>query len=119
MKSIVKMTGRTLESLPSVPTKFTKSLPCDIYTAKVTESSQTNLMRTPRPVHQAVYSHVYPEAAPHFQLLSLSKPACKDLDLDANEILNNSDKFVSVFSGNEILPDTKPWSLCYAGHQFG
>ncbi|GAN03711.1 conserved hypothetical protein [Mucor ambiguus] len=119
MNSVFKTTSRTLESLPSKPTKFTKSLPCDIYTAKVTETNQTNLMRTPRPVHGAVYSHVYPEKAPDPRLLALSKPACNDLDLDANDLLNDSEKFVSIFSGNEILPDTRPWSLCYAGHQFG
>lgn len=76
-------------------------------------------MRTPRPVHGAVYSHVYPEKAPDPRLSALSRPACKDLGLDANDILNDSQKFVSIFSGNEILPDTRPWSLCYAGHQFG
>ncbi|CEP17535.1 hypothetical protein [Parasitella parasitica] len=113
------MTSRKLESLPSVPAKFTKALPCDIYTAQVTETNQTNLMRTTRPVHRAVYSHVYPETTPDPRLLALSKPACNDLDLDANEILEDSQKFVSIFSGNEIMPNTRPWSLCYAGHQFG
>ncbi|KAI8638502.1 hypothetical protein BD408DRAFT_477614 [Parasitella parasitica] len=119
MNNTLKMTRRKLESLPSVPAKLTKSLPCDIYTAKVTETNQTNLMRTARPVHKAVYSYVYPEIAPDPRLLALSKPACNDLDLDANEILDDPQKFVSIFSGNKILPDTRPWSLCYAGHQFG
>jgi uncharacterized protein YdiU (UPF0061 family) len=114
------MVTRSLESLPSLPTKFTKSLPCDIYTANITEKSKTNLMRTPRPVHKAVYSHVYPETAPDPRLLAISKPACRDLDLDPVEVTNeHAQDFVSIFSGNKILPDTQPWSLCYAGHQFG
>ncbi|KAI9476100.1 MAG: hypothetical protein EXX96DRAFT_575770 [Benjaminiella poitrasii] len=117
--NICKMVARSLESLPSIPTKFTKSLPCDIYTASVTEAEQTSLMRTPRPVHNAVYSHVYPESAPDPTLLAISKTACQSLDLDPNEITKDDQPFVSVFSGNRTLPDTRPWSLCYAGHQFG
>ncbi|OBZ89647.1 hypothetical protein A0J61_02301 [Choanephora cucurbitarum] len=115
--NIRAMATRTLESLPSVPTKFTKSLPCDIYTANITETAKTNLMRTPRPVHNAVYSHVYPEHAPDPQLLAVSKPALQQIGLD--EEVTKTEEFVSVFSGNKTLPDTCPWSLCYAGHQFG
>jgi uncharacterized protein YdiU (UPF0061 family) len=118
--SIRKMATRSIESLPSIPTKFTKSLPCDIYTANVTEANQTNLMRAPRPVHGAVYSHVYPEQAPDPKLLAISKPACQELDLDPNELVKNEgQEFTSIFSGNKILPEARPWSLCYAGHQFG
>jgi uncharacterized protein YdiU (UPF0061 family) len=112
------MATRSIESLPSLPTKFTKSLPCDIYTANVTEANQTNLMRQPRPVHGAVYSHVFPEQAPDPAVLAISKPACQDLELDPTELTRN-EEFLSVFSGNKVLPETRPWSLCYAGHQFG
>lgn len=112
------MVTRSLESLPSLPTKFTKSLPCDIYTANVTETANHRLMRTARPVHGAVYSHVYPEHAPDPTLLAISKAACKDLEIDPEQ-MSNDEEFVSVLSGNKILPGTKPWSLCYAGHQFG
>ncbi|KAI8364330.1 hypothetical protein EDC96DRAFT_444231 [Choanephora cucurbitarum] len=74
-------------------------------------------MRTPRPVHNAVYSHVYPEHAPDPQVLAVSKPALQQIGLD--EEVSKTEEFVSVFSGNKILPETRPWSLCYAGHQFG
>ncbi|KAI7903187.1 uncharacterized protein BX663DRAFT_542691 [Cokeromyces recurvatus] len=117
--SISKMVTRSIESLPSIPTKFTKSLPCDIYTAKLSKLEQNNFMRTPRPVHKAAYSLVYPESAPDPTLLAISKSACQTLDLDLDEITKNSEDFVSIFSGNKILPNTQPWSLCYAGHQFG
>lgn len=114
--NIRNMVTRSLESLPSLPIKFTKSLPCDIYTTNVTETANHRLMRTTRPVHGAVYSHVYPEHAPDPTLLAYSKLSCQDLELDPDQI---DEDFVSVFSGNKILPGTKPWSLCYAGHQFG
>ncbi|KAI8991523.1 hypothetical protein BDF20DRAFT_831558 [Mycotypha africana] len=79
-------------------------------------------MRTPRPVHKAVYSHVYPEKAPDPVLLAISTPACEKLELNPVDIKADRQKeeeFVSIFSGNKILPDTRPWSLNYAGHQFG
>lgn len=116
--SIRKMATRSLESLPFIPSKFTKSLPCDIYTANVTEANQSNLMRSPRPVHGAVYSHVYPEQAPDPKILAISKPACEELELDPVELTNN-DIATAILSGNKILTETRPWSLCYAGHQFG
>lgn len=117
--SMTKMM-RTLESLPSLPTKFTKSLPVDIYTANVTETNTNNLMRTPRHVLNAVYSHVIPESAPDPVLLGMSKKACEDLDLDYNDLVqHHKEESAQVFSGNRLLKGTRPWSLCYAGHQFG
>lgn len=113
--SIRTMATRSLNALPNLPTKFTKALPGDIYTTNVTEDNKTNLMRTPRPVHGAVYSHVYPETAPDPIVLAISKPACQEIDLD----IAQQEEFATVFSGNKILTGTRPWSLCYAGHQFG
>ncbi len=30
-----------------------------------------------------------------------------------------SDAFLNVFTGNEVLPHTNPYAMCYGGHQFG
>jgi len=30
-----------------------------------------------------------------------------------------SDSFLRIFTGNGILPNTKPYAMCYGGHQFG
>ena len=30
-----------------------------------------------------------------------------------------SDAFLRVFTGNEVLTNTKPYAMCYGGHQFG
>jgi uncharacterized protein YdiU (UPF0061 family) len=111
---------RTFEALPSLPSKLTKSLPVDAHTANVTETTTTNLMRTPRPVHGAVYSHVLPEQCPASpSVLSISKPACDEIDLEYPQNESDRHEFAQVFSGNKILPGTRPWSLCYGGHQFG
>lgn len=111
----IRTMSRSLKSLPKIPTVFTNALPGDIYTTNVSEENQPNLMRTPRPVHGAVYSHVIPEKAPDPVLLAISQPACQTIDFEVTD----EQEVADVFSGNKILPDTCPWSLCYAGHQFG
>ncbi|KAI9274248.1 hypothetical protein BY458DRAFT_434677 [Sporodiniella umbellata] len=75
-------------------------------------------MRTPRKVFGAVYSHVIPENSPNPKLLAISESACQELDLDYLSTLTDPESTL-VFSGNTVLENTRPWSLCYAGHQFG
>ncbi|KAI9290367.1 hypothetical protein BC943DRAFT_333588 [Umbelopsis sp. AD052] len=75
------------------------------------------VLRISRPVHNAVFSYVNPEKAPDPQLLSVSPAALKEIDLTMEE--TKTSEYLNVFSGNQLLPDTHPWSLCYAGHQFG
>lgn len=50
-------------------------------------------------------------------MLAVSQNALAALDLDPNAC--ETDEFVQVFSGNKVLDDTRPWALCYGGHQFG
>jgi uncharacterized protein YdiU (UPF0061 family) len=40
-------------------------------------------------------------------------------ELGISEGETKTDFFKNVFSGNEIYPNTKPYSMCYGGHQFG
>lgn len=64
----------------------------------------------------AHYAHVYPDPAPDPVLLSASTLAAQAIDLDPSSFTTS--RFLSVMSGEAILPDTQPWSLNYAGHQF-
>ena len=32
---------------------------------------------------------------------------------------SNSETFLNIFTGNEIIKDSKPYAMCYGGHQFG
>jgi uncharacterized protein YdiU (UPF0061 family) len=100
---------KTVYELPSLPTKFITELPGDPLTL---EDKPNPLMSTPRPVYKSVYSFVLPDSAPGASLLSISKAAQEELEVEPNK-----DAFLKVFSGERIL--CRPWSLCYAGHQFG
>ncbi|KAH8553198.1 hypothetical protein BGW37DRAFT_518162 [Umbelopsis sp. PMI_123] len=107
---------KSLADLPLSPARLTSSLPHDIMTP-LEEAASEKVLRISRPVHNAVFSYVSPEKAPAPQLLSVSAAALKEIDLSPEE--KNTEEYLNVFSGNLILPDTHPWSLCYAGHQFG
>ncbi|KAI8890139.1 UPF0061-domain-containing protein [Backusella circina FSU 941] len=100
---------KTLYELPSLPTKITNELPGDSLTI---EDKRNPLMWTPRAVYKSVYSFVLPDSAPGATLLSVSKAAQQEIEVETD-----NDAFLKVFSGEKIL--TRPWSLCYAGHQFG
>lgn len=107
---------KSLADLPLNPARLTSSLPHDIMTPLDQEASE-KVLRISRPVHNAVFSYVNPEKAPDPQLLCVSPAALKEIDLTMEE--TKKSEYLNVFSGNQLLPDTHPWSLCYAGHQFG
>jgi uncharacterized protein YdiU (UPF0061 family) len=107
---------KSLAELPLTPSRLTTSLPHDIMTP-LDEAASEKILRISRPVHNAVFSYVNPEKAPDPHILSVSLPALEELDLTVEE--TKTEEYLSVFSGNTILPKTHPWSLCYAGHQFG
>lgn len=52
---------------------------------------------------------------PH--LISFSKSACDLIDLDYEECL--SEEFVKFVNGQKVLKGSTPYSMAYAGHQFG
>ncbi|MDQ7001570.1 MAG: YdiU family protein, partial [Ghiorsea sp.] len=70
-----------------------------------------------RPVFDACYSWVTPQATAAPKLLIHSPEVAELLDLSESDCL--SDTFTQVFSGNALLDGMKPYALCYGGHQFG
>ncbi|MFY8111503.1 MAG: protein adenylyltransferase SelO family protein, partial [Flavobacterium sp.] len=85
---------------------FTKELPAD------------NLSdNTPRPVYQACFSFVSPKIPSNPSLIHLSIDVAKQIGLEPEEL--EDDDFLAVFSGTKIYPNTQPFAMCYAGHQFG
>ena len=50
-------------------------------------------------------------------MLHTSTEMLNELGLSAEDAKGSS--FLKVFTGNEILPDTNPYAMCYGGHQFG
>lgn len=85
---------------------FTDELPAD----PVSENYR-------RQVFQACYSLATPRKASQPKLISYSKEVAEMLGLSKADC--ESEEFTKVFVGNEILPNTKPFAMCYGGHQFG
>ena len=86
--------------------KFTSALPADPIEAN-----------EPRQVHQACYSFVEPKKPSNPSLIHASKEIVKEIGLSQEDLVSND--FLNVFSGNTIYPETKPYAMAYAGHQFG
>ena len=86
--------------------RFTTELPAD--------PNETNEIRQ---VAKAVFSYVSPTPPSAPKLLHASEEVAELVGITADEV--HSEDFLNVFSGKEILPDTRPYAMCYAGHQFG
>lgn len=85
---------------------FTSKLPADI--------EETNHTRQ---VIGAAFSYVNPVKPKSPKLIHASKEVAISLGIDPEDLI--SDLFLNVFSGNEILDNSKPYAMAYAGHQFG
>src|SRR5690606_17023655 len=52
----------------------------------------------------------------HPKLLHVSNEMLSAIGLTEND--SNSDEFLKLMTGNTVLPNTKPYAMAYAGHQF-
>ncbi|MBP1224571.1 protein adenylyltransferase SelO [Flavobacterium sp. 1355] len=86
--------------------RFTAELPADV--------NETNEIRQ---VSNALFSYVNPVKPSNPVLIHASESVAELVGIDKDEI--QSESFLNVFSGKEILPETRPFAMCYAGHQFG
>ncbi len=85
---------------------FNKELPAD-----------PNLRNYRRQVEEACYSYVTPRVPSNPIVLHVSDEMMSAIGLDPDDA--KSDTFRNVFSGGEVLANTSPYAMCYAGHQFG
>ncbi|MCX2678948.1 YdiU family protein [Galbibacter sp. EGI 63066] len=85
---------------------FSKELPAD----SVLENSR-------RQVSGACFSYVNPKKTSDPKMIHVSDEMLTAIGLHADD--KTSDSFLKVFSGNGVLSDTKPYAMCYGGHQFG
>ncbi len=90
----------------NIQDKFNKALPAD-----------PNRNNTIRQVTASCYSYVHPSPTANPLLLHSSTEMLHELGLTALDA--KSPAFLKVFTGNELLPDTQPYAMCYGGHQFG
>ncbi|GAA4293837.1 protein adenylyltransferase SelO [Aestuariibaculum suncheonense] len=90
----------------NIENTFIDSLPADA----VQENSR-------RQVEQACYSFVRPKQTAKPELLHISEDMLGNLGLTKAD--SKSGMFLNVFTGNEVYQGTKPYAMCYGGHQFG
>ncbi|MFV8343809.1 protein adenylyltransferase SelO [Flavobacterium sp. XS2P39] len=76
-----------------------------------------NESNMPRQVEQACYSYVLPKKPSNPSLIHASVEVAKAIGLSPEDILSTD--FLNTFSGSSVYPETKPFALPYAGHQFG
>lgn len=70
-----------------------------------------------RQVPNAAFSFVTPKKPKNPSLIHYSPQMLEAVGL--TEADAKSEEFVKIFSGAEVLPETKPFAMAYAGHQFG
>ena len=79
--------------------------------------ADSKLKNDRRQVTEACFSFVTPKKTAQPQLLHYSPEILKELGLSEEDA--KSDAFLKVFTGNKVLQNTKPYAMCYGGHQFG
>lgn len=85
---------------------FNNELPADL----ILENSR-------RQVDRACFSYVLPKETVKPKLLHVSPSMINNLGLNSND--SKSEDFLNIFSGNQVFKNTKPYAMCYGGHQFG
>jgi len=90
----------------NIKNTFNKELPADPI-----------LENTRRQVEKACFSYVTPKQTENPELLHVSPEMLNNLGLTLEDA--KSKNFLNVFTGNSVLPNTKPYAMCYGGHQFG
>ncbi len=108
LKSITLCEQKTspLSIILNIADKFNTELPAD-----------PNKNNSRRQVIDSCFSFVTPKKTERPELLHVSSEMLQEVGLSDEEA--KSKAFLNVFTGNQILPKTKPYAMCYGGHQFG
>ncbi|WP_290833750.1 protein adenylyltransferase SelO family protein, partial [Flavobacterium sp.] len=80
-------------------------------------TADTSEVNTSRQVLNASFSFVNPRIPSNPKLIHASEEVGALLGISPEE--TQSEEFTNVFSGKSILPDSRPYAMNYAGHQFG
>ena len=76
-----------------------------------------NLENSRRQVLESVYSYVTPIKTSNPSLVHVSQEMQQELDFSDEDI--QSKEFLEFVTGNKVIENSKPFAMCYAGHQFG
>ncbi|MEM6517646.1 MAG: YdiU family protein, partial [Bacteroidota bacterium] len=85
---------------------FNKVLPAD----SITQNER-------RQVHDACFSFVKPKKTSAPKLIHVCSEMLSELGIRQED--SKSNQFLNLMTGNQVLPNTNPYSMCYGGHQFG
>ena len=78
------------------------------------DKDQNNI---PRQVENACFSYVQPVVPSNPVLIHAVAEVADNIGLSQTDLA--SPEFLKVFSGSTVYSGTKPYAMCYAGHQFG
>lgn len=70
-----------------------------------------------RQVYGAAFSFVEPRKTSRPELIHVSPEMLSAVGIDPEDA--NSQEFLDVLSGNSVYEGTRPYAMCYGGHQFG
>ena len=90
----------------NIQNTFTSELPAD-----------ANHENFTRQVENACYSLATPIKTKAPKLLHVNPQVANDLGFSKEDI--SSQEFTNLITGNTVYPNTKPYAMCYGGHQFG
>ncbi len=90
----------------NIKNTFTSELPAD-----------SNLENSRRQVMNAAFSFAKPKKTAEPKILHVSPEMAAELNISKEDL--KSKFFKNIVTGNEVYPNTKPFAMCYGGHQFG
>ncbi|MDD7915876.1 protein adenylyltransferase SelO [Polaribacter ponticola] len=90
----------------NIKNTFTTELPAD-----------SNIENSRRQVENAAFSFANPKKTAKPTILHVSPEMTAELNIYEEDL--KSEFFKNIVTGNEIYPNTKPFAMCYGGHQFG
>jgi len=90
----------------NIKNTFTSALPAD-----------SNLENSRRQVTQAVFSYVKPKQTKAPKVIHTSQEMANELGISQEDI--KTEFFKNIVTGKKVYPNTKPYAMCYGGHQFG
>lgn len=85
---------------------FNQELPAD------PETSNTR-----RQVFDSCFSYVAPRTPSSPKLIHVAPEMLEAIGLSEKDM--DSEEFLAVFSGGKVLDQSRPYAMCYGGHQFG
>lgn len=68
-----------------------------------------------RQISNACFSWVEPKRSPNPSIVIVSDKLLETLGIDDAD----SSSFLKIATGNELIENSKPYAMCYGGHQFG